>query len=96
MATPMKDVSIGSILPTSGSCLSRMSSMFLNCLQVFFLLVNCLIPDLISYYPLLVVLSIDRVSKKQIGAERRVGDLYIMESLHIPIESTSTAMLFFP
>lgn len=42
------------------------------------------------------MLCIDRVSKKQIGAERRVGDLYIMESLHIPIESTSTAMLFFP
>ena len=33
----------------------------------------------------------DRDSKKQIGAGRRVGDLYILEHLHIPPESSSTA-----
>lgn len=42
-------------LPLALSCLSRMCSMFLNCLQVFFVLVNCLIPGLMSYSLVLVV-----------------------------------------
>ena len=33
----------------------------------------------------------DRNSRKQIGTGRRVGDLYVLESLHVPTESTSTA-----
>ncbi|KAG5544106.1 hypothetical protein RHGRI_016751 [Rhododendron griersonianum] len=33
----------------------------------------------------------DRDSKKQIGAGRRVGDLYLLEHLHLPIKPSSTA-----
>lgn len=37
----------------------------------------------------------DQVSKKQIGTGHRVGDLYILESLHVPVTSTSTTMSSF-
>ncbi|CAL5429371.1 unnamed protein product [Camellia sinensis] len=37
----------------------------------------------------------DRVSKRQIGIGRRVGELYILESLHVPLEVSSTALSSF-
>ncbi|KAG5557182.1 hypothetical protein RHGRI_007451 [Rhododendron griersonianum] len=37
----------------------------------------------------------DQLSKKQIGTGRRVGDLYVLESWHVPMESTSTALSSF-
>ncbi|XP_057488892.1 uncharacterized protein LOC130786782 [Actinidia eriantha] len=33
----------------------------------------------------------DQVTRKQIGTSRRVGDLYILEDLHIPSSSSSTS-----
>ncbi|GMP70396.1 hypothetical protein CsSME_00029266 [Camellia sinensis var. sinensis] len=38
------------------------------------------------------LMRLDRVSKKQIGTGRRIGDLYVVESLHLPL-STSPAAL---
>ncbi|XP_028118714.1 uncharacterized protein LOC114316252 [Camellia sinensis] len=38
---------------------------------------------------------LDLASKKQIGISRRVGDLYVMESLHLPLSSSPVALLSF-
>jgi transposase InsO family protein len=43
----------------------------------------------------MVLIPQDRVSKNQIGTGRRVGDLYVLETLHVPIESTPTVMSSF-
>ena len=37
----------------------------------------------------------DRMSKQQIGTSRRVGDLYMVESLHLPMTTSPTAFSSF-
>ncbi|GMP33945.1 hypothetical protein CsSME_00007039 [Camellia sinensis var. sinensis] len=37
----------------------------------------------------------DRVSKKQIGIGRRIGDLYVVESLHLPLSTSPAALSSF-
>ncbi|GMQ10172.1 hypothetical protein CsSME_00053276 [Camellia sinensis var. sinensis] len=41
------------------------------------------------------LMHLDRVSKKQIGTGRRVGDLYVVESLHLPLSTSSAALSSF-
>ncbi|KAH7867108.1 hypothetical protein Vadar_028907 [Vaccinium darrowii] len=90
--SPMHVTYISSMLSTSSPLLSLPDVFYVPQLSLSLLSISQL-----SYSGFDVILSSsgcvvqDRVSKKQIGAGRRVGDLYILENLHIPIKISSTA-----
>ncbi|KAH7861054.1 hypothetical protein Vadar_021070 [Vaccinium darrowii] len=91
-SSPMQVVSIGSILSTTSSSLSIPNVFYVPQLTLSLLSISQLSDssfDVIFSSSSCIVQ--DRDSKKQIGTCRRVGDLYILEHLHIPPESTSTA-----
>ncbi|KAH7858845.1 hypothetical protein Vadar_028652 [Vaccinium darrowii] len=90
--SPMQVVSVGSILPTTSSSLSLPNVFYVPHLTLSLLSISQLSDsgfDVIFSSSGCVVQ--DRDSKKQIGAGRRVGDLYILEHLHVPSEPSVTA-----
>ncbi|KAG5528833.1 hypothetical protein RHGRI_029481 [Rhododendron griersonianum] len=92
----MHIVSACSIFPTASSSLSLPNVFYVPHLSLSLVLISQLFD---SGFDVLFSSSgyvmQDRVSKKQIGIGRRVGDLYVLESLHVPKESTSTALSSF-
>ncbi|XP_028067417.1 receptor-like protein 15 [Camellia sinensis] len=52
--------------------------------------------SVVSIPPVIYVPQLsDRMSKQQIGTSRRIGDLYVVESLHLPIATSLTAFSSF-
>ncbi|KAG5524427.1 hypothetical protein RHGRI_031173 [Rhododendron griersonianum] len=92
----MHVVLAGSIIPTTSSLLSLPNVFYVPHLSLGLVSISQLSD---SGFDILFSSSgsvvQDRVSKKQIGTGRRVGDLYVLESLHVPMESTSTALSSF-
>jgi hypothetical protein len=92
----MHVVSIGSILPTTSSFLSIPNVFYVPQLSLSLLSISQLSDsgfDVVFSSSGCIVQ--DRMSKKQIGTGCRVGDLYVLEELHVPIESTTTVMSSF-
>ncbi|KAH7845299.1 hypothetical protein Vadar_000408 [Vaccinium darrowii] len=92
----MHVVSIRSILPTSSSFLSILNVFYVPQLSLSLLSISQLSDsgfDVLFSSSGCVVQ--DRRSKKQIRTGRRVGDLYVLENLHVPIESTTTVLSSF-
>ncbi|KAH7848370.1 hypothetical protein Vadar_002042 [Vaccinium darrowii] len=88
--SPMQVVSIGSILPTTSSSLSIPNVFYVPHLTLSLLSISQLSDsgfDVIFSSSGCVVQDWD--SRKQIGAGRRVGDLYILEHLHYCISHQS-------
>ncbi|CAL5443960.1 unnamed protein product [Camellia sinensis] len=89
----MSVLSVGSVLPSAMSAVTIPSVFYVPQLSVSLLSISQLDA---SGFDVIFSSSVccvqDRVSKKQIGTGRRIGDLYVVESLHLPL-STSPAAL---
>ncbi|GMP92757.1 hypothetical protein CsSME_00042845 [Camellia sinensis var. sinensis] len=89
-------ISVGSVIPSTMSVVSIPSVLYVSQLFVNLLSISQL--D-VSGFDVIFSSSIcsvqDRMSKQQIGTSRRVGDLYVVESLHLPLTTSPTAFSSF-
>ncbi|CAL5322797.1 unnamed protein product [Camellia sinensis] len=92
----MSVISVGSVLPFAMSVVSIPSVLYVPQLSVSLLSISQLDASSFDVIFSSSICSVqDRISKQQIGTGRRVGDLYVVESLHLPLTTSPTVFSSF-